>query len=151
LIELLIVVAIIGFVAAIAIPNLLISLQKSRQKSAMGDMRTIAIGIESYITDNTFVPQVPTGVVGNLTQPFFVPFHIKVLPTIDPWGNEFRWESRNDHSENYSIICYGRNQVGGGPMGAPLSGVFYDTTRLPDFNNDIVYSSGSFTFAPRKK
>ncbi len=39
LIELLIVVAIIGMLAAIAIPNLLNALQRGKQKRTMGDIR----------------------------------------------------------------------------------------------------------------
>ena len=40
LIELLIVVAIIGIIVAIAIPNLLNAIQRAKQKRTMGDMRT---------------------------------------------------------------------------------------------------------------
>src|SRR5438105_14359454 len=40
LIELLIVVAIIGILAAIAIPNLLTAMQRSKQKRTMADMRS---------------------------------------------------------------------------------------------------------------
>src|SRR5258708_18874749 len=51
LIELLIVVAIIGILAAIAIPNLLIAVQRSKQKRTMADMRSIATAWEARATD----------------------------------------------------------------------------------------------------
>ena len=56
LIELLIVVAIIGIIAAIAIPNLLVALQKGKQKATMGDLKTIGSAIESYVTDWSIAP-----------------------------------------------------------------------------------------------
>ena len=48
LIELLIVVAIIGIIAAIAIPNLLKSRQAANEASAIGSMRTIGTGQATY-------------------------------------------------------------------------------------------------------
>ena len=48
LIELLIVVAIIGIMAAIAIPNLLVALQKGKQKATMGDMKSVGTALEVY-------------------------------------------------------------------------------------------------------
>lgn len=56
LIELLIVVAIIGLIAAIAIPNLLGALHKSRQKRTMNDMRALGSAIESVSTDCVAYP-----------------------------------------------------------------------------------------------
>ena len=56
LVELLIVVAIIGIIAAIAIPNLLSAIQRGKQKRTMGDIKTIATIIEIYNTDNSTYP-----------------------------------------------------------------------------------------------
>ena len=51
LIELLIVVAIIGIIVAIAIPNLLNAIQRAKQKRTMGDMRTAGTAAEAYAVD----------------------------------------------------------------------------------------------------
>ncbi len=51
LVELLIVVAIIGIIAAIAIPNLLSAIQRGKQKRTMGDIKTLASALEAYQTD----------------------------------------------------------------------------------------------------
>ncbi len=63
LIELLIVVAIIGIIAAIAIPNLLSAIQKGRQKRTMGDMKSLGTAIETVQTD---CAAYPAGVAGNV-------------------------------------------------------------------------------------
>ena len=57
LIELLIVVAIIGIIVAIAIPNLLNAIQRAKQRRTMGDMRSAATAVEAYAVDlNRYPP-----------------------------------------------------------------------------------------------
>ncbi|UCG93569.1 MAG: prepilin-type N-terminal cleavage/methylation domain-containing protein [Candidatus Aerophobus sp.] len=56
LIELLIVVAIIGIIAGIAIPNFLGARSKARVTRAFADMRAIADALEMYYVDNTTYP-----------------------------------------------------------------------------------------------
>jgi len=59
LIELLIVVAIIGIIAGIAIPNFLGARSKARVTRAFADMRAIADALEMYYVDNTAYPAAP--------------------------------------------------------------------------------------------
>ncbi len=56
LIELLIVVAIIGIIAGIAIPNFLGARSKARVTRALADMRALADALESYSVDNISYP-----------------------------------------------------------------------------------------------
>jgi general secretion pathway protein G len=56
LIELLIVVAIIGILAAIAIPNFLQAQTRAKVARAKADIRSYAIGLESYAVDNNKYP-----------------------------------------------------------------------------------------------
>ena len=60
LIELLIVLAIIGILAAIAIPNLMNAVDKSKQRRTMSDIRSIGTAVESYAVDNAGYPAVAT-------------------------------------------------------------------------------------------
>ena len=67
LIELLIVVAIIGIIVAIAIPNLLNAIQRAKQKRTMGDMRSAGTAAEAYAVDFNHYPAAagytaPTGI-----------------------------------------------------------------------------------------
>lgn len=59
LIELLIVVAIIGILASIAVPNFLHAQIRAKVARAVGDLRTIAIGLESYQVDRGGYPPTP--------------------------------------------------------------------------------------------
>ena len=150
LVELLIVVAIIGIIAAIAIPNLLTALQKGKQKATMGDMKTIGGSVDAYITDWSWAPRGVGADVTGMNQPWFRPFYIKTFPTQDGWGGVFLW-ANVDGTDTYSIMSNGKDAAGGGPAGAPAYGIMYDVTQLRDFGNDIVFSDGAFTFGPRVK
>jgi type IV pilus assembly protein PilA len=152
LIELLIVVAIIGIIAAIAIPNLLVALQKGKQKATMGDMKSIGTGVESYITDWAVAPA--SDPMANQGEPWFEPFYIKIAPQADGWGHPWGWASRDDALDNYSIFSAGRNGTSAVPTyEAPTGplGVQYICTAVSDFNWDIVFSNGSYTVGPDVK
>lgn len=56
LIELLIVVAIIAILAAIAVPNFLEAQTRAKVSRAKADLRSMAVGLESYLVDNNVYP-----------------------------------------------------------------------------------------------
>lgn len=58
LIELLIVVAIIGILAAIAVPNFLEAQTRSKVARAQSELRTLVTGLEAYHVDNNAYPYV---------------------------------------------------------------------------------------------
>jgi general secretion pathway protein G len=151
LIELLIVVAIIGIIAAIAIPNLLVALQKGKQKATMGDMRTIGVAIESYVTDWSQAPSMGDDFAGLSTSTWFVPFYIKVVPPDDGWGNRF-WYHNEANTDLYSIASSGRITPAAPYIDFAGVGVnLYEVTTMGDFVNDICFSDGLFTWGPQVK
>ncbi len=136
LIELLIVVAIIGIIAAIAIPNLLNAINRGRQKRTMADMRTIGTAIEEYAVDYSFYPRVGTSFT-NLAS-YLEPTYIKHVPRNDGWNNNFLIDVATGGGD-YTIRSYGRNRV--------ADTITYGR-RTTDFDDDITFSSGSFTQWP---
>ena len=71
LIELLIVVAIIAILAAIAVPNFLEAQVRSKVTRAKADMRSIAVGLESYFVDwNRYSPCGSVWISPNPLSPF---------------------------------------------------------------------------------
>jgi general secretion pathway protein G len=150
LIELVIVVLIIGVIAAIAIPNLLVALQKAKQKATMGDMLSIGGAIESYITDNYMAPGGGAALFTAELDKHLVPFHSRPLPYNDSWGLLFHYQSGavGPDQDIYSVISYGRDQI---LTGLNPDNSNYDVESMNDFNNDICFSNGSFSYAPRVK
>ena len=141
LIELLIVVAIIGIVAAIAIPNLLIALQKGKQKATIGDLKSVGTALEIYVTDNSMVPNTDLNDLSTAT--YFIPFYIKVLPMRDAWGTSWDYISGDSPSDQYSVTSWGRDR-----LELPSVNGLYQVTRLSDFNNSITFSNGQFSVGP---
>ena len=142
LIELMIVIAIIGILAAIAIPNLISAVQRGKQKRTMADMRAFATAIEAYAVDNNEYPAgaCPEGFLlpygtpvsgGNLAA--LAPTYIGQLPVNDGWGRSYLYAVSTPR-DRYNLVSLGRD----GQPGAPKCGT---TT---DFNDDIIYANGAF-------
>ena len=149
LIELLIVVAIIGIIAAIAIPNLMVALQKGKQKATMADLKSIGTGIEAYITDWNFAPVVNPTVNGDV---WFTPYYIKVCPKDDGWGHPFGYQFVANY-DLYTLFSAGRDGTNIVPVNIiiPAAGPLYVCTKLSDFGFDICFSNGYFTVGPDTK
>jgi general secretion pathway protein G len=135
LIELLITVAIIGIVAAIAIPALNSAIQRARQKRTMADLRAVATAVSSYATDFGFVPRLASGEVGSLTG-YLIPTYVRTLPTADAWHTPMLYESEG---LGYTLRSLGSDGVAQGSL------TLGPTTRLAD---DIVMADGVFVQWP---
>lgn len=134
LIELLIVVAVIGILAAIAIPAMNTAMEKSRQRSTMANMRAIGNNLQIYQNDASFYP------AGSLTMDQVATTLLDVtntiLPSEDAWHNDFGYAS--DGTEAYSVESYGRDGVPGANI---------TPSQANNFDLDIVLSNGQFSAA----
>ena len=104
-------IAIIGILAAIAIPNLLTATQRSKQKRTIADIRSVATAAEAYATDRNEYPKASS--VAELA-PALVPTYIRVLPTDDGWGTPLKYECWSDGSEvcsNYAVGSAGADRT----------------------------------------
>ncbi|HEX7708725.1 MAG TPA: prepilin-type N-terminal cleavage/methylation domain-containing protein [Thermoanaerobaculia bacterium] len=148
LVELLFVVAIIGLLAAIAVPNLLAAINRSRQKRTMADMRTFATAWESRATElNRYsaagLSWPATLDDATLVAAFLVPTYIQTIPTRDGWSNPLRVGTSAD-GQSYAIKSFGANRIDDTPgltsVAAPIA-----TSR---FDCDIILSNGLFIMYP---
>ena len=156
LIELLIVVAIIGIIVAIAIPNLLNAIQRAKQKRTMADMRSAGTAAEAYAVDYNHYPAaaaspmvfpsgltMPTGTFGDATTPSSFsgrvsPTYIRVLPLVDGWQSYFLYGT-DTAKQNYAIASVGKD---GTSQGIATN---HETTH---FNDDIIFADGQFLQYP---
>jgi general secretion pathway protein G len=135
-----------GILAAIAIPNLLTAMQRSKQKRSMADLRTIAAALEARATDQNEYPS--TRSTGDLAR-VLEPTYVKAFPRADGWGNLFVYEGVDCIDENrcqgYVLASGGKN----GKLETPPSELPRDTTETTEnFDEDIVFANGRFIRAP---
>ncbi len=154
LIELLIVVAIIGIIVAIAIPNLLNAIQRAKQKRTMADMRSAGTAAEAYAVDFNHYPAaaaltLPSGLTipgagstfgaaGAGFNKQVAPTYIRLLPLVDGWSSYFLYGTGGSNQQAYAIVSNGKN----GAVGTNNGG---ETT---DFNDDIIFVNGQFLQYP---
>jgi len=99
LIELLIVVAIIGVLAAIAVPNFLNAQIRAKIARVQADMRNLGTAVEMYHTDYNAYPcdgQEPTCLWSWATQSWRLTTPIAYMSEIpfDPWADDTPWEEK---------------------------------------------------------
>ncbi len=114
LIELLIVVAIIGILAAIAVPNFLNAQVRARIARVEADFRSVATALESYHLDHNFYPVWQTFAGGSIWPvsrrliPLTTPVaYMSSVPQIDPFVRSssnllIREQSHDAYNEGYN-------------------------------------------------
>jgi|WetSurMetagenome_2_1015567.scaffolds.fasta_scaffold244448_1 general secretion pathway protein G len=151
LIELLIVVAILGIIAAIAIPNLILAIQRAKQKQAMSEIRSLSTAVNSYATDTSHFA-LGSGSYQNVDAVTEVvqlaPDYLKRVPSMDPWNTTYQYAA-DDKGADFSVRSLGKGGVADSPD-------FPDILTLPPvgthcFENDIVWSNSGFVLSPEGK
>jgi len=162
LIEMLIVVAIIGILAALLIPNAMSALQKAKMRGTQKDIGTIATTLMDYLTDKGNFSALPLS--GPVTAQDFAPLqglYAKALSINDQWGNPFACYTGSatnvyglaatTATDEYVVASWGRDGTAEGwsyDAANPESGLF-QITSTADFDKDIVNWNGSMIRGPR--
>ena len=129
LIELLIVLAVIGVLSTIAVPQLVRAYDRSRQRVSMADMRSIAAANGTYHVANGAFPT---------TFADLMPEYLNPVPPADAWNNAWAYERASD--DDYTLTSYGQDGVSGPAAPDPWMGDPYDA--------DLIVTNGAFTQAP---
>jgi prepilin-type N-terminal cleavage/methylation domain-containing protein len=170
LVELLIVVAIVGILSAIVIPNAIVAIQKAKQKETMKQIVHMATACADYVTSTGYAPD-----SGNQSGPLqagsnFIssisPMFLRVCPVNDQWGNPFRVytgtavasvydiPAEDIANDDFLIVSLGRDGEDGGDgnftyqASNPAAGL-YQMNSIADFDNDLINLNGSWLHAPR--
>ncbi len=170
LIEMLIVVAIIGILAALLIPNAMSALQKAKQKGTVKDINTIATAMMDYVTDKGYAPTSANGEIepNDTTVQALQGFYVKILPIRDQWGNPFyiygggncagnefdiQLPSGQDDwgNDEFIVGSLGRNGTSGDHtwQTSDLSLNLYEVNTMADFNKEIANWNGNLVIGPR--
>ena len=118
LLELLVVLAILGLLAAIVGPQVIKYLGSSKTQTASVQAKNIAASLELFRLDAGRYPTASEGLNGLIKAPASVPiWNGPYLPQataiIDPWGNPYKFKAPGDHGEMDVFSLGSDNAIGG--------------------------------------
>ncbi len=155
LIELLIVVAIIGILASMLIPNLLDALQKAKQKRTMADARFVGTAMMAWLTDESQAMAAGSGTIDMADYPVIavddlgdqlVPQYLQAVPLRDGWKRFF----------DYRLDLVGLEQTvmavrsGGADKAFDADTYVTGAFEPTDYSQDIVWADGFFVRWPQR-
>ncbi|MEW6168334.1 MAG: type II secretion system major pseudopilin GspG [Pseudomonadota bacterium] len=120
LIEIMVVVVILGILAAVVVPNIMGNPEKARITKAKQDIRVLESQLNMYKLDNYTYPSTQQGLEALVSKPAGEPEprnypaggYIKSLPK-DPWGNPYQYLNPGVRGE-FDLFSLGAdNQPGG--------------------------------------
>lgn len=151
LIELLIVVAIIGILASMLIPNLIDALNKAKQKRSIGDIRTTGTAMMAWFTDQSSAAAAGRSVtdvdLGDYVgiqhadlEAVLVPRYLQEVVALDAWRHSYDFYLDTE-AEGGGLLVMGSRSAG---RDGVFSGAVYATGGFDptDYDQDIVWADG---------
>lgn len=123
LIEVMVVIIILGLLAAIVMPRLVGQTDKARYEQAKIQMRILEDALKRYKLENGHFPTTGQGLQALVQKPSSPPvprdwpeggYLDKPEVPMDPWGNEFIYVSPGQHGPDYDIMSLGADGIEGG-------------------------------------
>ncbi|MBI4696008.1 MAG: type II secretion system major pseudopilin GspG [Gammaproteobacteria bacterium] len=120
LIEVMVVVVILGILAAIVVPRIMSRPDEARVVKAQQDMRAVGAALDLYKLDNFAYPTTDQGLDALVKRPVQLPNgakwrdggYLAKLP-VDPWGNPYQYLRPGQHGE-YDLWTLGADGTPGG-------------------------------------
>ncbi|MGL6260644.1 type II secretion system major pseudopilin GspG [Vibrio sp. WXL103] len=126
LLEIMVVVVILGVLAAVVVPNLVGSQDTANQKKAVSDIVALENALDMYRLDNSVYPTTDQGLEALVTKPnnpeprnYREGGYIRRLPN-DPWGNEYQYLSPGDNGTIDIFTLGADGQEGGEGVNADI-------------------------------
>lgn len=136
LIELMVVVAIIGILAAIALPKLFAAICQAKIGQTDGIMGSIKSALSMYYAENQILPEAPTTAIALRNTAFFSPKYMKVPHA---WGQQAEIMYRGN-STDYTLYLV---LPGGATLAGCDNSTANDDVRYSTFSGDVAYTSTS--------
>lgn len=118
LIEIMVVVVILGILAALVVPKIMSRPDEARVVKAKQDVLAIQNALDLYRLDNGVYPSTDQGLMALVEKPTTPPEprdwkqYLKSLPK-DPWGRDYLYLNPGEHGE-VDVFTYGANGEPGG-------------------------------------
>ncbi|HEX6999075.1 MAG TPA: type II secretion system major pseudopilin GspG [Gammaproteobacteria bacterium] len=117
LIEIMVVVVIIGLLAAVVAPNLIGNVDTAQINRAKQDIRQVETALNLYRLDNFRYPTTAEGLRALVENPGenVAPNWKQYLPRLpmDPWNNPYQYQNPGQHGE-FDVFSYGADGQEGG-------------------------------------
>jgi len=115
--EILVVITIIGLLAALVGPKLWDKISKGKQVAAKGQIELFGTALDAFRLDIGRYPATEEGLKALREKPsgadnWTGPYLPKEIP-LDPWKNAYVYKSPGEHGD-YDLISYGADKVEGG-------------------------------------
>ena len=120
LIEIMVVVIIIGLLAAFIVPQIVGQVDTAKISKAKGDIQSLETALTMYRLDNSKYPTSEQGLAALVTQPtdpsikHWRPGGYIQRISKDPWGNDYQYVYPGQHGKEYDLFSFGADGVIGG-------------------------------------
>lgn len=121
LIEIMVVVVILGVLAALVVPQIMSRPDQAKVTAARADINAIAMALDIYKLDNHGYPGTQQGLDALVSKPTGSPparnwnpdGYLKRLP-VDPWGNPYQFITPGSQGTAYDLFSFGADGRAGG-------------------------------------
>ena len=120
LIEVMVVVVILGILAAIIVPRIMGRPEEAKRTKAQVDIKAVEEALNLYKLDNGFYPNTEQGIEALVKKPETAPIPKKwkeggYLPKVpsDPWGRDYQYLSPGEHGD-FDLYSLGADGEPGG-------------------------------------
>jgi len=118
LVELLVVLAILGLVAAVATPQVLKYLAKAKTDTARIDIKGIGVALDLFLLETGHYPSEQEGLAVLVERPngggeWHGPYLKAKRVPLDPWGRPYIYRFPGQHGE-YDLFTFGADNAPGG-------------------------------------
>lgn len=121
LIEIMVVVVILGVLAALVVPQIMSRPDQAKATAAQSDIKAIAMALDIYKLDNHNYPSTQQGLEALVSKPSGRPparnwnadGYLKRLP-VDPWGNPYQYLAPGSRANAYDLFSFGADGRPGG-------------------------------------
>lgn len=120
LIEIMVVVIIIGLLAAVIVPQVVSKVDEARVAKAKQDIQSLETALTMYRLDNSKYPTSEQGLAALVTQPtdpsikHWRPGGYLQRVSKDPWGNDYQYLYPGTHGKEYDLFSLGADGAPGG-------------------------------------